>query len=162
MRRTLDDPDPMQNRAAVAGLTHEDLKGLVRIHACRPPYGAVHWDALGARIVAAGEDEMALGRSARAGNPAGTAVRLQVSEARARQWWDVAAGWARPALAAALIVGSVAGALAVRTPAAEAGDTSAAASAWLQSVTGGGSALVDRATDAAATPDSLFTAVVEQ
>lgn len=162
MRRTLHDPDPMQNGAEGAGVTDEALEGLLRLHARRPPYGAVHWDALGARIVAAAEDEMTLGPWPWAVNRAGIAVRLPATDAPARQWWDVAAGWARPALAAALVVGSVAGVLAVGTPAVDSGDTSAAAFAWLQSVTGGGSAIADRPTDAASTPDSLFTAVVEQ
>ena len=162
MRRTLHDPDPKHNGAGVAGLTDEALEALVRVHASRPPYGAVHWDALGARILAAAEDEMPRGLWARTGDRTGVPLRAQTSDAIGRKWWDVAEGWARPALAAALVVGSVAGVLAMRTPATETGDASASASAWLQSVTGVGSALAERPADATAGPDSLFTAVIEQ
>jgi hypothetical protein len=83
----------------------------------------------------------------------------------------VTASWARPAIAAALVVCAVSTAVVLGTPAvavAESGDAGAAA--WLQSLAGNGStALADHPAGSVVDPalgaanrDSLFNEVVEQ
>lgn len=146
------DRDPRVSRATPAGgmLAEDAVMTVVRAHGRRPPRDAVDWDALHGRIVDSARVHLA--RRARV-----------ASSTAARHWWEVTAAWARPALAAAVVVSVISGAAALATPSATTSDSpdNSVMTAWLQTV-GGLSAgtMADRAD--ATSPDSLYTAVVEQ
>jgi hypothetical protein len=89
----------------------DPLSTLVRTYGSRPPYDAVNWNAMQARILAGSDEELDRRRTAIARGRAG-ALRQRVGG-----WWEVTAGWARPAVAAAVAMIAVASALVVATPA---------------------------------------------
>jgi hypothetical protein len=132
------------------------LLALIREHAQRVPAGSVDWTALAARIVEDGRGELAARHRAAYDSDD---VRTPLRRPTARRWWEVTAGWARPAIAAALVVSAISTAVVLASPsvaAADAGDTSSAA--WLQTLGATGTAI-------AATPanrDSLFSEVIGQ
>jgi hypothetical protein len=97
--------------------TIDTVPSLVQMAVCRPPYDAVRWDTLAERIVASAQDDLARRRGV-VGLPSGTGLRRGV-----RAWWEVTAGWARPALAAAVTMIAVAAALMIATPAAPSAGT---------------------------------------
>ena len=137
----------------------DPVSSLVRTYASRPPYDAVDWDAVAARIVSAAEPELER-RRALAGRPG--ALRWRV-----RAWWEVTAEWARPAVAAAVAMIAIATALVVANPSSPVTDSSATAE--MTATTDGTDAVVfgSPATQAAFTEagpitrDSLFSAVVD-
>jgi hypothetical protein len=133
---------------------------LVRTYACRPPYDAVDWDAVAARILSAADAE--LGRRRTLAGRAG-ALRWRV-----RAWWEVTAGWARPAVAAAVAMIAVATALVIAnpgtTPVADAASTAemTATADGVDAVMLGSPATEAAFTEAGPiTRDSLFSAVVD-
>lgn len=143
----------------------DDMWSLAQMAACKPPYDAVRWDSLAERIVAGAQDELAR-RRAGARLPGGTSQRRG-----ARAWWEVTAGWARPAVAAAVAMIAVAAALVIATPGAPSvasgGDTAPATT--LAAGTDGIDAMMLEPSSAAAigvessppTRDSLFSALVD-
>ncbi len=142
----------------------DDVPSLMHIAACKPPYDAVRWDALAERIVAGAQDELARRRMG-ARLPGGTSVRRGV-----RAWWEVTAGWARPAVAAAVAMIAVAAALVIATPGAlsiaSGGDTTTATT--LAAGTDAVDAMMLETSSAAVsvessppTRDSLFSALVD-
>jgi hypothetical protein len=180
MRPMNADPDPRHNRTTDAKLSEEAVVAYLRAHGRRAPHEAVDWDGLAERVMESARFH--LGRRAPAvrsavsaapahvwgraeSGPQGSAGRGDGAPA-AHQWWEVTAAWARPAVAAALVVSAISGMLALAAPAtsvADSADYSTATTAWLQSVSGmGGSSAADRPDRAMASPDSLYTAVVEQ
>jgi hypothetical protein len=132
------------------------LLALIREHSRRVPAGSVDWNALAARIVEDGRGELAaLHRAAYDSH----GVRTLLRHPAPHRWWEVTAGWIRPAIAAALVVSAISTAVVLASPSAlvaDAGDTSSAA--WLQTFGATGTAI-------AATPanrDSLFDEVIGQ
>jgi hypothetical protein len=130
------------------------LLALIREHSQRAPTGSVDWSALAARIAEDGRGELAARHS--------DGVRSLPRRTAPRRWWEVTAGWARPAIAAALVVSAISTAVVLASPSAgsaDAGDASTTGTAaWLQTF---GAANVA----AAGTPanrDSLFSEVVGQ
>jgi hypothetical protein len=132
------------------------LLALIREHSQPAPAGSVDWNALAARIVGDGRDELAARqREACDGDGARTLQRRPAP----RRWWEVTAGWARPAIAAALVVSAISTAVVLTSPStvvADAGDSSTAA--WLQTF---GAAGTTPATSPA-NRDSLFSEVIGQ
>lgn len=142
----------------------DDVSSLVHLAACKPPYDTVRWDALAERIVAGAQDELAR-RRVGARLPGGTSLRRGV-----RAWWEVTAGWARPAVAAAVAMIAVAAALVIATPgaplSASGGDTTTATT--LAAGTDAIDAMMLETPNAAVsvepsppTRDSLFSALVD-
>jgi negative regulator of sigma E activity len=106
--------DRSRSAPPAGGMTRESsdpVSELVRTYASRPPYEAVNWDAMEARIVAGSNEELERRRVAASRGRAG------VFRQRVTAWWEVTAGWARPAMAAAVAAVAVATALVVTTPA---------------------------------------------
>lgn len=137
----------------------------VRAHAGKPPYDAVNWGALTTRIVASADHD--LGRRRAAARWPGIVGRGWSG----RAWWEVAATWARPAVAAAVVTVALTGALVATSGAPmtnQSGDTPAAPEAMIATTADGGDAMmlgaqVSLASDAEAgaiTRDSLFAALV--
>jgi hypothetical protein len=183
-------PDAARRGASDGDLSSAAVLALLRAHGAPAPYDSVDWTRLAQRIVATGHDELASRRHSAIDSPVivrsgrrpdtspetspGGATATSEGAARrtaGRRWWEVTAGWARPTIAAAVVVSAVSAALAVGSPAAsvvESGD--AAGAAWIQSLAGRSSTgLVDRSAGIAIDPpvgtaarDSLFTEVVEQ
>jgi hypothetical protein len=148
---------------------HEDevdpVLSLVQLAACRPPYDTVRWDALADRIVADAQDELGRRRTV-AGVPSVRNVRRGV-----RAWWEVTAGWARPALAAAVAMIAVAAALVISTPGALSGvaatdattaGTLAASTDAIDAVMLETPSSVSEFESSPVTRDSLFSALVGQ
>src|ERR1700728_3952848 len=80
------------------------LLALIREHSRRVPAGSVDWNALAARIVEDGGGELAaLHRTAYDSH----GVRTLLRHPAPRRWWEVTAGWIRPAIAAALVVSAI-------------------------------------------------------
>lgn len=132
------------------------LLALIREHSEPAPAGSVDWNALAARIVEDGRGELAARQRAAYD---GDGVRTLLRRPAPRRWWEVTAGWARPAIAAALVVSAISTAVVLTSPSvavADAGDTSTAA--WLQ--TFGATGITTAATPA--TRDSLFSEVISQ
>jgi hypothetical protein len=130
------------------------LLALIREHSRRAPAGSVDWNALAARIVEDGRGELAARQRAAYDSDG---VRTLLRRPAPRRWWEVTAGWARPAIAAALIVSAISTAVVLASPSvavADTGDSSAAA--WLQAL--GATSTVTAATPA--TRDSLFVEVI--
>ncbi len=138
----------------------DPVSRLLRMHANPPPYDAVDWDAVAARIITAAEPQLERRRTL-----AGRAGALRW---RVRAWWEVTAEWARPALAAAVAMIAVAAALVIANPAASSG-TDGVSMTEMTATTDGVDAvmLASPATEAAFTEaapitrDSLFSAVVD-
>ena len=135
------------------------LLALIREHNQPAPAGSVDWDALAARIVEDGRGELAARHhAAYDGNDVRTLRR-----ATPHRWWEVTAGWARPAIAAAVVVSAISTAVVLTSPSLAVADTGDASSAaWLQTF---GAASTPAGTTAAVTPanrDSLFVEVVGQ
>lgn len=132
------------------------LLALIREHSQPAPAGSVDWNALAARIVEDGRGELAA-RQRRAYD--GDGVRSLLRPPAPRRWWEVTAGWARPAIAAALVVSAISTAVVLASPfvvVSDAGDSSTGA--WLQTLGANG-------TTTALTPatrDSLFSEVISQ
>jgi len=136
---------------------------LLRAHGRQPPYDAVEWDRLAARIAAGAGPELT---RRRAMMPLG---RPQFTPP-VRPWWEIAAGWARPALAAAISTIVVAAALLTATAgttSASAGQSTGQSTAATTGADGvdavmlGGSSAATPAVDGAAmTRDSLFSTLV--
>ncbi len=130
------------------------LLALIREHSQPAPAGSVDWNALAARIVGDGRGELAARQRAAYD---GDGVRTLLRRPAPRRWWEVTAGWARPAIAAALVVSAISTAVVLASPSlavADAGDSSTAA--WLQTLGATGAAT-------AATPanrDSLYNEVL--
>jgi hypothetical protein len=135
------------------------VSALLRTYGNQPPYDAVNWEGIAARILAASDADLARRRS--------LAGRGGVVPWRVRAWWEVAAGWARPAVAAAVAMIAVASALVIATPAAA--PASGAAGTTVTASTDGADAamLGSQTSDVASseampiTRDSLFSAVVD-
>ncbi len=138
----------------------DPVSTLVRTYASRPPYNAVDWDAVAARIVSAADAELQRRRT--------LAGRAGVLRWRVRAWWEITAGWARPAVAAAVAMIAVATALVIANPAASP-MTDNASTAEMTATADGADAVMlgSPATEAAFTEagpitrDSLFSAVVD-
>lgn len=160
-------PDPAAKSPAEAA-PEDETRSLLRAHAMRPPYDAVHWDALAARIMAQAEADLGRRRSVR------ELVGVTGLRRGVRAWWEVTAQWARPAVAAALAAIAVAAAL-VGTAPASSGTLAAADSAASGIATNGVTANTDPV-DAVlgsstnttvssearvVTRDSLFSALVD-
>jgi hypothetical protein len=151
-------PDAPQTGATSGDVSGAAALALVRQHSRPTPYGAVNWAALADRVVADGGDELAARRQSAAWRPVG------------RRWWEVTAAWARPTIAAAVVVSAISAALALGAPlgsVADAGDGSGGAAQ--PRATGSWSALANRPASAVLDPavevpnrDSLYNAVVEQ
>jgi hypothetical protein len=130
------------------------LLALIREHSQPAPAGSVDWNALAARIVEVGRGELAARQRA---SYDGDGVRTLLPRAASRRWWEVTASWARPAIAAALVVSAISTAVVFASPSvtvADAGDSGTAA--WLQALGAAGTAT-------AATPtnrDSLYSEVL--
>jgi hypothetical protein len=128
------------------------LLALIREHSQPAPAGSVDWNALAARIVEDGRGELAARQRASYDRDG---VRTLLPRAASRRWWEVTASWARPAIAAALVVSAISTAVVFASPSvtvADAADSSTAA--WLQTL---------GATGTAATPtnrDSLYSEVL--
>jgi hypothetical protein len=175
--------------ATTGDLSGAAVLALVREHRRPAPYGAVDWALLEQRIIASGRDELATRQQSalavaapslvqpgrRFGSSHGIARASSGAETTwrpaGRRWWEVTAGWARPAIAAALVVCAVSTAVVLGTPAVSVAESSdSGAAAWLQSLSGNGSAaFADRPAGSVIDPalstanrDSLFHEVVEQ
>ena len=190
-------PDHPQRSEYGGDLSDEALRALLREHGKPAPYDSIDWTGLAQRIVASGREEFAARQqsgiavvSPATGQPsrwsessraarrasAGASGGASAAAAAARRpvggrWWEVTAGWARPTIAAAVVVSAVSAALALASPATAAQESGDAASAaWVQNLAGGSSTtLADRPAGivldpalGAASRDSLLTAVVEQ
>lgn len=143
----------------------DPVLSVVQTAASRPPYDAVRWDALADRIVAGAHDELAR-RRASAGLSSGKSQRRGV-----RAWWEVTAGWARPAMAAAVAMIGVAAALMVATPATPSGATGtdapsagtlAASTDAIDAVMLGAPSSASSFESSPPSRDSLFSALVGQ
>jgi hypothetical protein len=178
MRPLNADPHPLDDRPTDAMLSEEAVVRYLHAHGRRAPLSAVDWDGLAERVIESARPHLGWrAQGARSGVSA--APRPWVRDERARtgsagrgdraaaahQWWEVTAGWARPAVAAALLVSAISGLLALAGPSmsvSDAADT-AATTAWLQNASGlSGSSAADRLDGATTSPDSLYTAMVEQ
>jgi hypothetical protein len=176
--RPLNADPPRHDRPTDAMLSEEAVVRYLHAHGRRAPVGAVDWDGLAERVVESARPHLGWrARSARAGGSAaprawdwdesartGSAYRGDRAPA-AHQWWEVTAAWARPAVAAALLVSAISGLLALAGPSTAVSDSAdtAATTAWMQNASGlGGSSAADRLDGATTSPDSLYTAVVEQ
>jgi hypothetical protein len=178
MRRPASDPsDAPESDLDAPTLADNVVRALVRAHGAAPPYEGVDWDALTARVLAAGRYELETQHQRATGRRGGFRPTRATG---VRAWWQVAAGWIGPAALAAAAVGSVAGVLATGATglaASNTGDETAAASAsvdarsdWQAALDGRGTeatrdAAGDLAGQAAApafTRDSLYDAVVTQ
>jgi hypothetical protein len=132
------------------------LLALIREHSQPAPASSVDWNALAARIVEDGRGELAARHRAAYD---GDGIRTLQRRPAPRRWWEVTAGWARPAIAAALVVSAISTAVVLASPSvtvADAGDANTAA--WLQTLGATGTAT-------AATPvnrDSLYSEVLAQ
>jgi hypothetical protein len=132
------------------------LLALIREHSQPAPTGSVDWNALAARIVEDGRGELAARQRAAYDSDG---IRTLLRRPAPRRWWEVTAGWARPAIAAALVVSAISTAVVLASPSvtvADAGDSSTAA--WLQTL--GATGTVTAATPA--TRDSLLGEVIGQ
>ncbi len=132
------------------------LLALIREHSQPAPAASVDWNALAARIIEDGRGELA---ARQRGAYDGDGARRLLRPPAPRRWWEVTAGWARPAIAAALVVSAISTAVVLASPSvaiADAGDSNTGA--WLQTLGANGT------TTAAgpATRDSLFSEVVSQ
>ena len=106
--------DAQEQPATARTADVDPVSVLLRTHASRPPYDAVDWDAVAARIITAAGPQLERRRTG-----AGRAGALRW---RVRAWWEVTAEWARPALAAAVAMIAIATALVIANPAASSGD----------------------------------------
>jgi hypothetical protein len=137
------------------GRTDAEMLALIREHHEPVPVGAVDWNALATRIVGSGSAELSARQ--RAAYTIGThAPLLRPSP---RPWWEVTAGWARPAIAAALVVCAISTAVVIASPTVTVADASdTGTSAWLQTL--------DAAAGVTPAPavnrDSLLSEVVSQ
>jgi hypothetical protein len=125
------------------------LLALIREHQQRVPARSVDWDALAARIVDSGRAEL----SAR------QRLAHAIGAHAPGRWWEVTAGWARPAIAAALVVSAISAAVVLASPTvtvADADDSGTAA--WLQTLGAAGNVTVTPALNR----DSLLSEVVNQ
>jgi hypothetical protein len=133
------------------------MLALIREHQQPVPAGLVDWDALAARIADSGRAELSARQ--RAANTIGAHAPLLRRPAPGR-WWEVTAGWARPAIAAALVVSAISTAVVLASPptvaVADAEDTGTAA--WLQTLDAAGGVTVAPALNR----DSLLSEVVSQ
>jgi hypothetical protein len=131
------------------------LLALIRAHSQRAPAGAVDWNALAARIAEDGRGELAARHHAAHD---GNGVRA-LRRATPHGWWEVTAGWVRPAIAAALVVSAISTAVVLTSPSLAIADASdAGTAAFLQTLGAAGTA-------SAATPanrDSLFAEIAGQ
>ena len=137
------------------GRTDAEMLALIREHHEPVPVGAVDWNALATRIVGSGSAELSARQ--RAAYTIGTPAPL--GRPSPHPWWEVTAGWARPAIAAALVVCAISTAVVIASPTvtvADAGDTGT--SAWLQTL--------DAAAGVTPAPavnrDSLLSEIVSQ
>jgi len=179
MRPLNADPHPGHDRATDAMLSEEAVVRYLHAHGRRAPHDAVDWDGLAERVVESARPHLGWrargARSEVSAAPAHARVRAEsgrpgsasrgVRAPAAHQWWEVTAAWARPAVAAALVVSAISGLLALAAPSTAVSDSAdtAATTAWLQNVSGlSGSSAADRPDGATVSPDSLYTAVVEQ
>jgi len=83
----------------------DPISAVVRAYASRPPYDAVDWAAIAARIVASADHDLERRRAA------ARWPRLASRGWSGRAWWEVAASWARPAVAAAVVTVALTGVL---------------------------------------------------
>jgi hypothetical protein len=141
------------------GQTDAEMLALIREHHEPVPVGAVDWTALATRIVDSGSAELSARQRAAymIGTHAGAHAPLR--RPLPHPWWEVTAGWARPAIAAALVVCAISTAVVIASPivtVADVGDTGT--SAWLQTL--------DAAAGVTPAPavnrDSLLSEVVSQ
>jgi hypothetical protein len=139
--------------------TPDALSAIVRAHATRPPYNAVDWDGFAARITSAAAPELDRRRKAARWSDS------RRDRFRVRAWWEITAGWARPALAAAVATIAVAGTLVLATWGATSA-LSADGATVTASADGVDSVMLDSQTGIAtadassAIQDSLFSAIV--
>jgi hypothetical protein len=135
--------------------TDAAMLALIREHHEPVPVGAVDWNALATRIVGSGSAELSARQ--RAAYTIGTHAPLRRTSPR--PWWEVTAGWARPAIAAALVVCAISTAVVIASPTVTVADASdTGTSAWLQTL--------DAAAGVTPAPavnrDSLLSEVVSQ
>jgi hypothetical protein len=131
------------------------LLALIREHHQPVPARSVDWDALAARIVDSGRAEL----SARQRAAQAIGGHAPLRRPAPGRWWEVTAGWARPAIAAALVVSAISTAVVLASPTvtvADADDTGTAA--WLQTLGATGNVTVAPALNR----DSLLSEVVNQ
>jgi hypothetical protein len=137
------------------GQTDAEMLALIREHHEPVPVGAVDWNALATRIVGSGSAELSARQ--RAADTIGTHAPLR--RPSPRPWWEVTAGWARPAIAAALVVCAISTAVVIASPTVTVADASdTGASAWLQTL----DAAAGVTTAPAVNRDSLLSEVVSQ
>ena len=137
------------------GQTDAEMLALIREHHEPVPVGAVDWNALATRIVGSGNAELSARQ--RAAYTIGTHAPLR--RPSPRPWWEVTASWARPAIAAALVVCAISTAVVIASPTVTVADASdTGTSAWLQTL--------DAAAGVTPAPavnrDSLLSEVVSQ
>jgi hypothetical protein len=127
---------------------------LIREHQQPVPAGLVDWDALAARIADSGRAELSARQ--RAANAIGSHASLR--RPAPGRWWEVTAGWARPAIAAALVVSAISTAVVLASPPAVADAEDTGTAAWLQTLDATGGVTVAPALNR----DSLLSEVVSQ
>jgi hypothetical protein len=188
---TKDRSDPLE-------LSDDTLRALVRAYGSAPPYGSVDWDSLAQRVAQDAQIELERRQLAAGTQPwieangetyiARASRSLQIDDGgRSRRrvsgrvrwrWWEVTAGWVRPAMIAAAVVSAIAVSLNVALPDVSApatGDsTQMSASEYATEVRDAGdsameAAVVDRTSGqqydlqlAPETRDQIFTEVVNE
>jgi hypothetical protein len=190
---------PAGQTGGTVGSTEDAVGALVRAHGATPPYDSVDWNSLAVRVVDNAQSELkrrqnTVAARLRDGTIDHSLHLVTSSEGEydrvatasggwriRRQWFEVTAGWVRPAMIAAGLVMAVATTLTVTTPASPAvagiGDSAALASASTGAYGVGDRDASDSAMEAAVvgragdmqvdmqfgpgTRDALFTAVVE-
>jgi hypothetical protein len=131
------------------------LLALIREHQQPVPARSVDWDALAARIVDGGRAEL----SARQRSAHAIGAQASLRRAAPGRWWEVTAGWARPAIAAALVVSAISTAVVLASPTVTVADADdAGTAAWLQTLGATGSITVAPPLNR----DSLLSEVVNQ
>ncbi len=182
------------------------VRSLVQGYGTVPPYDAVEWNALATRVVGDAQSELKRRQIAaaaesnertvdaadgivlpfglvRGGLASGTPTGTTGIRRFKRHWFDVTAGWVRPAMLAAAVVSCVAVTLAIESPvspgAIASGDSAAALASASPSAYSAAdqdasdsamaAAVVGRASDrqvdlqlGPSTRDAMFTAVVEE
>jgi len=134
---------------------------IVRAYGAKPPYEAIDWTAVTARIVAGASSDLDRRRAA------ARWTRIAPDGRRARAWWEIAASWARPAIAAAVVTVALTGTLVATSGATTQGeDTSTSTGTTLVASTDGVDAVMfespttTRSEGGVVTRDSLFSALV--